>query len=660
MAVQEMTEARMSITPALPQSRPEIEPDPLSTAPGARVLLPLALTTGGLLWMCHFPVACGWLAWVALVPLFTLIRSRARARTVYLSAFAGGLLFYWSALQWMRVADPMMYYSWGFVATYCAVYFPVTILLLRFLERRTALPLPVTLPIAWTALEFFRSYFGTGFSWYLISHTQHDWLPIIQISDITGAYGVSFLLVAWNAVLLEVCWGFAGFRRLLGREDDAPRWSRRAVIVQAFIVLLMLIGTFSYGVVRMQQAAFTPGPRIALVQGNLPQQVRNQATGGGLSAARQMYQHYSCLSHPALVYRPDLIVWPETSHPADYYAVAEGVDRTRLPAGWGGNLAETRELLQETHYYWPTNVLLGLNSRILSADGSIRRYNSALLIDAAGQAAGRYDKIHRVPLGEYIPLRDELPFMNRFSPYDFDYGVAAGSEYTQFPLARRNEPARCSFGVAICYEDTLPDLTRPYGGGGSHQTDFILNISNDGWFDGTSEHEEHLAISRFRAVESRRSVARAVNMGVSAVIDGNGRVLRPQEISLSRFGAMILEGRPYLQAIPAQMTSMYAQPNLASGIAQFLRLQQLADASAPRIVAGSHIWCIPSDPAEQQALPTGEWKDYKKVSGLLFASIPLDTRSSFYARHGDWLPWSCWGLLAAALLFALFRSPLAA
>ena len=94
-----------------------------------------------------------------------------------------------------------------------------------------------------------------------------------------------------------------------------------------------------------------------------------------------------------------------------------------------------------------------------------------------------------------------------------------------FPWTRGTDHAY-SFGVAICYEDTDPDRTRPYGGGdGGPPADFLLNISNDGWFDGTSEHDEHLAICRFRAVECRRSVGRAVNMGISAVIDGNGRVL---------------------------------------------------------------------------------------------------------------------------------------
>src|SRR5260370_21826293 len=170
-----------------------------------------------------------------------------------------------------------MYFTWGILATYCAAYFPLTIFIVRYLEWRTRLPLTVTLPVVWTALEFVRSHAGTGFSWYLIGHTQHDWLPIIQFADIRGAFGVSLLVVAVNAVVLEVCWGRTAFGRLLGRGAEGRTWSRVAVTVQAVVVLLAITGTMTYGVVRMRQAEFTPGPRVALVQGDVPQQIRNDA-----------------------------------------------------------------------------------------------------------------------------------------------------------------------------------------------------------------------------------------------------------------------------------------------------------------------------------------------------------------------------------------------
>src|SRR5262249_17839266 len=141
------------------------------------------------------------------------------------------------------------------------------------------------------------------------------------------------------------------------------------------------------------------------------------------------------------------------------------------------------------------SVLLGLNSTDLYTDRHPPRlrYNSALLIGPGGKKVGRYDKIHRVPFGEFVPLRDVLPFMDRFAPYDYDYSISPGREQTRLPVGAHH------FGVLICYEDTDTELARGYVAPGEQRADFLVNISNDGWFDGTSEHEQHLAICRFRA-----------------------------------------------------------------------------------------------------------------------------------------------------------------
>jgi apolipoprotein N-acyltransferase len=562
-----------------------------------RTLLP-ALTTGLLLWLCYFPAAWGWLAWFALVPLLFLVRSPARSRVVYLSALAGGLAFYGPAMQWMRVADPRMYYTWLILAVYCALYFPLAVSLIRFLERRTSVPLVLAVPVVWTALEFFRSTFATGFSWYLLGHTQHTCLPLIQIADVTGAYGVSFLVAAVNAVLFEVLWSRSGFRTWLSGADTAPRWGRIGLLVQGLAVLAALAGTVAYGAWRLGQDRQLPGPRLALVQGNLDQRIRNDSAVTA-EAARQVANHFIRLSDLAAHYRPDLIVWPETSYPDDW---VEDIDGTATE--------HSRETARRMAARWRTNVLVGINSANLDEDGRRRRYNSAILIERGGQAGGRYDKIHRVPFGEYVPLRDWLPWMNSLAPYDFDYSVWPGRDRTRFPLSDPATGQRATFGILICYEDTDAEIARAYGGGDRDRpADFLLNISNDGWFDGTSEHDEHLAICRFRAVECRRSVARSVNMGISAVIDSNGRVLQPQALPL---------------------------PGAHAG-------------------TEDHVWTVPMHRRGAAELPASQWHDYKKVSGVLLAVIPLDDRASFYALHGDWLPWACWILLALAFVLAVVR-----
>jgi apolipoprotein N-acyltransferase len=254
---------------------------------------------------------------------------------------------------------------------------------------------------------------------------------------------------------------------------------------------------------------------------------------------------------------------------------------------------------------WKTPALLGMNAAVAGPDRQIRSYNSAILLDREGRWQGRYDKVHRVPFGEYIPVRSCLPFLSRLAPYDFDYEVEPGEQFTRFvlPVGRK----RYSFGVMICYEDTNPEMARPYAQ--NEPVDFLLNISNDGWFDGTSEHDQHLALCRFRAVETRRAVARAVNMGISAVIDSNGRVLAPR---LRKREEMVVEKRRV--TVP--------------------------------------VWEVPQS---AESLPVSAWGEYKKVAGVLVARLPLDGRGSFYAREGDWFAAGCLVALAAALARARLR-----
>ncbi len=565
-----------------------------SRASIGRSVLLLPLVSAVLLWLCYFPVDCGWLIWLALVPLLALVRSSARPWRVYLSAWLSGLAFYLAAMQWMRVADPRMYATWIGLAFYCSLYFPLALYLIRFLDRRTSLPLVLAVPIVWTALEFLRSKLGGGFAWYMLGHSQHTLLPLIQIADLTGAYGLSFLVAAVNALLFEILWGRCAIRGWLAGPDAAPRWGRIGLLVQGLFVVAALIGTTIYGFWRLGQDRLTPGPRIALLQGNLDQRLRNDSVVSD-DAAERMGRHFHDLADLAAAYRPDLIVWPETSWPYEWVEDEKGP------------IPQCRAMAEDMAAQWRTNLLIGTNAVTVVAEKP-RRYNSAILIDRRGQAAARYDKIHRVPFGEYVPFRDWLPWMNYFAPYDFDYSIYAGEQFTHFPLIDSATGRRFTFGALICYEDTDAEVARPYGCDGT-ATDFLLNISNDGWFDGTSEHDEHLAICRFRAVECRRSVARSVNMGISAVIDSNGRVLQPQELP-----------RP----------DSHVDPDF-------------------------HVWTVPMQRDAATELPVSQWRHYKKVAGVLLATVPLDDRVSLYVHWGDWLPWLCWLVVAGAFVLTCLR-----
>jgi apolipoprotein N-acyltransferase len=249
---------------------------------------------------------------------------------------------------------------------------------------------------------------------------------------------------------------------------------------------------------------------------------------------------------------------------------------------------------------WKSHLLLGVNTNVREKGFPDRRYNSAVLLDPEAKVGPRYDKIHRIPFGEFVPLEEWFPWMNYFAPYNYPYSILPGERQTRFPLGEFH------FGVLICYEDTDPYLARQFVGNSDGETsaDFLLNISNDGWFKGTSEHEEHLAICRFRAIESRRAVARAVNMGVSAMIDGNGRVLQPTVDRVEWHGGKCC------------------------------------------------IWRLGADQGAVHELPVSEWGQFKKVPAVLTALIPIDDRYSLYAHWGDWLPLACGCILVGGLFWS--------
>jgi apolipoprotein N-acyltransferase len=507
-------------------------------------------------------------------------------------------------LQWLRVGDyNMMYYSWAALATYCATYFPLAIFLTRQIDRPASLPLIVIFPTVWTALEFLRAHFLTGFPWYFLAHSQHDYLTIIQVSDIGGAYGVSFLIAAVNVVIFEWLYSYPWFRAFLALPEQTATGRRWVLPAQTAVVALVLGAVLAYGNWRLQQNSFLPGPRLALIQGNLDQDIRNDASLSERSAD-EAFKHFRRLCDLAAAQQPapSLIVWPENSYPGYW---------KERPGGWPS--ADSQKFVRQAAQLWKTNLLFGMEAYVPGEDEDELRHNSAVLVLAhqepagvTGEPGGRYDKIHCVPFGEYVPFRESLPWMKTLAPYDFDYSVQSGKQQTHFQLDSFR------FGVLICFEDTDPVLARAYVGNSTSSAkespvDFFINISNDGWWRGTSGHDEHLAISRFRAIETRRAVCRSVNMGISAVIDGNGRVLEP-------------------------------------------RIVQTIDSMK--------VWEIPfgfriSNFGFATSLPVSRWSEFKKVQGVLLATVPIDHRGSLYARWGDWLPWACWLTVAAGLSWSL-------
>ncbi len=488
------------------------------------VFLP-AVLSGLLLWAAFFPLNLGFLGFVALVPWLSLVRAEVPRRRRYLAAYLGGVVFFTLATKWVRVAHPMMYFSWlGF-----AVFMPLTwVLALDLIRRldRLGLPLAFSVPAAWVALEYARMHFPTGFpfleplglrhmigfGWYFLGYTQHDFRWLLQLADLGGVYAVSCVVGMVNGLVAD--WAY---RPRPSPSAPAPR--RPRPVVATALVPALFAAALGYGLVRLRHEDFTPGPRVAALQGSIPQDEKN-------SKGQSLAKTYGTLHLKAVEgpHPPDLVVWPETCFPDDWLEVAPG----QTPSPEFARAAERRRALFAA-LRWGAPTLAGLN--LVEWDGGrLWKYNTALLLGTNGYPRGRYDKMHLVPFGEYVPLGNVFPFLSVFTPYSHDYACRPGERWTRFEVVPR-DGIRYTFACLICYEDSDPSLARRYveprAGNRveDEPVDFFVNISNDGWFDGTEEHEQHLAICRFRAVETRRSVVRAVNMGISTVIDPDGGVV---------------------------------------------------------------------------------------------------------------------------------------
>lgn len=482
-------------------------------------LIPLlaGLIGGALTYLGFFPANLGLVGWFCLVPFVYLI-ARGSARWVYPATFLGGLLFGGAAVHWVRFAAPTMIFAWIGLALLLTTHFLLFVALSRWLVHSARWPLLLVAPVTWTLLEYGRAHIDIGFAWYLLGHTQHDYLPILQAADLFGAYGLSFLLMLSNVALFQALAGWLRRRWPPWFQDSLALEPPTSREVQFGLALagLLVVATLAYGWWRLSQDEFESGPLVALVQGNVPQEVRNDPKQGELQN-----DHFEELGEQAKSTGADLIVFPETSFTFEWVFPPEtdAVELTEL----GRELLETtRQFAATKPRAWNATLLLGINSLIVRNE-EFRPFNSAILLTREGGVLGAYHKCCRVPFGEYLPFRETLPFIKVLSPYDFDYGIDPGWELTLFDLPGER-PYR--FAVLICYEDSVPHLARQFmRKTPEHPPDFFLNISNDGWFRCSEEHEQHLVAARFRAVEMRRALGRAVNMGISAVIDGNGRII---------------------------------------------------------------------------------------------------------------------------------------
>lgn len=480
----------------------------------------------GILFAAAFPkFNLPFLAWLA--PGMVLWLSCHRSgRRVFLSGFLAGLgcwlvLAYWLLLipfRWHALAAYLAQSSVGaaYIGAWCWLCWhlwpasksvpedlPAQWLGMSAWDR---VRWPMLCAGAWVATEMMLERWVIGFPGYL-GASQFRWLELIQVSSFTGVYGVSFLLV-WLSVSV-FCLGLT----LWGGGNPV-----RGLLLQGLLPVLALAFVLAYGRHELSGAdAYSRHYKIALMQPAIPQPAiwdPNEETNRFLTLLQGSQQ--------ALAEKPDLLVWPETALP-------RMISRSQFTQDAIVNLLHSNN----------TWLVLGASDYESHPDATGRDatewFNSAFLINPAGEMAGRYHKRHLVPFGEFMPGARRLPLLARLR--------AAGAGLTSGDrpgLLHISEPP-ANFSVLICYEDLFPQEVREAQ---NLQTDFLLNLTNDGWFGDSAAQWLHLVNALFRSVELHLPLVRCCNNGITCWIDARGRphnVYFPNSKNVYKAGFKLVE-----------------------------------------------------------------------------------------------------------------------
>ncbi|MGO8696423.1 MAG: apolipoprotein N-acyltransferase [Limisphaerales bacterium] len=492
----------------------------LSIEPGVAGRYGLAATAGVVASLGFAPAQLDGAAWVGPgMILFCALGWRgARAFRV---GFTAGLAHFLASLYWL-LAMPFTWHgfplapalAWVALSAYCAAYFGLWVwfcwrvfpteetagdsslievidqfLLTSAWQRITWAFLCAA---SWTALEFARGRVLGGFPWNFLAVSQYRLIPVTQIASVTGVYGVSFLMVWFSVALLAAMLGLA-------RQPSTQRiWSDVA------LPLLAVTWVTGYGMTKIAHIGSAGRTiRVALVQPSIPQTLIFDP-----NADEARFRQLLDLSDQALAAEPaDLLLWPESAvpnlSPENQQAIGHFVAR---------------------HHVW---LIFCTDLTERQASGANALYNSGVVISPKGEVQAVYHKRRLVIFGEYVPLRKWLPFLKWLTPEMEDY--TPGDRPVAFKLSHPD----ATTSVLICFEDMFPGEAREHAG---LDTDFLINLTNDGWFGEGPEQMQQAASAVFRAVENGMPLVRCANNGLTCWVDAQGRMRQIEEKGGSIYG----------------------------------------------------------------------------------------------------------------------------
>ncbi len=439
--------------------------------------LSLAVAAGALVAAPWLEFSLYPLAWIAFAPLMLALARAASMREAIVFGWVAGMAANVPAFWWLVYTIdvfggfplPLAVGIYLCLSLFSAAQFA---LFAAGVFRLGPGPLLLAAPLLWVVLEF---WYPNLFPWRM-ANSQLEWPKVMQVGDLTGPYGLSFVIVWFGAGLADVV-----------------RWRRWRPLAAATCAALLL---WSYGSLRWSQieasAAASPSLRVGLVQGNVGIREKGNAAYFDINIEK-----YRALSR-ALQDEVDVLIWPETvSH--------DWLDQ------------RATHLAPREHPFPDLKTPLifgGLGYHYVAADEP-ERYNAAFLVDADGAILGRYNKQILLPFGEYLPMASWIPGLKSISPNTGDFTPGAASVTLDIPGGAR-------FAPLVCYEDVPAGIAREMTGIGAN---VLMTIFNDAWFGDSMAPYQHEAIAVWRAIENRRYFVRVGNAGDTGVVDPWGRVV---------------------------------------------------------------------------------------------------------------------------------------
>lgn len=498
---------------------------------------PAAVLSGVLFFLSFPPFEFSFLGWIALAPLVLACAGAAPRRAAFLGWLAGAV-FFTGTLYWLR------HVSWpGAVALafYCALYFmPFSVFIsLRRCGWRSMNGLKnivwmIEAAAVWAASEYLRAIVITGFPWNLLGTSQYKEPAFIQIAEWSGVYGLSALMVLFStASAVTVLQYAAGLRRV---------YRMHAELLGAMLAVAA-VWSFGLHILLTEGGPEDPPIRVALIQPNIP-----EVGNWELADPELIYERLEKLTAYAL-HTPelDLIIWPETALPDFVRFSQRSAELVRQLAEKGVPL------------------LAGSMDMTWRPDGQPDYYNASMLFDTRGDLLGVYYKQHLVLFGEYIPFEGKIPLVNALTPIGSSFTPGQTASMLRIP----GEPR--GFCVLICFEDSLPYLARRAARAGAA---WLVNQTNDSWFDPDSGSAQHLANAIFRSVETRLPMLRCANTGMTCSIDRFGRITQTLAPRTEGFqvAEMVPNGTGGDLTFYVRHGDLFAQACLFGSVALFIAL----------------------------------------------------------------------------------------